>query len=84
MASLYDLSVPTLINALKSEQHILAQAEAYAAEKGIPISEILELRLAPDMWPLSQQVVISAIHAGAFLAKIAGITPNKVAFGPGT
>ncbi|KAI1112569.1 hypothetical protein F5Y14DRAFT_267262 [Nemania sp. NC0429] len=82
MASLYDLAVPVLTNILKAEQHLLAQAEAFAADKGTPISEILELRLAPDMWPLSQQIVISALHTGSFLAKAAGITPNTVVFGP--
>lgn len=84
MTSLYDLSIPTITNILKAQQHLLAQAEAFAAEKGTPISEILDLRIAPDMWPLSQQIVISSIHVGSFLSKVAGLTPNKVVFGPGT
>ncbi|KAI1162721.1 hypothetical protein F5B18DRAFT_364622 [Nemania serpens] len=82
MTSLYDLSIPTITNILKAQQHLLAQAEAFAAEKGTPISEILDLRIAPDMWPLSQQIVISSIHVGSFLSKVAGLTPNKVVFGP--
>lgn len=84
MTSLYDIVVPTLTSILKAEQHLLTQAEAFAAEKGTPISEILELRIAPDMWPLSQQIMITALHTGSFLSKVAGLTPNKVVFGPGT
>ncbi|KAI1197861.1 hypothetical protein F5X97DRAFT_301133 [Nemania serpens] len=82
MTSLYDIVVPTLTSILKAEQHLLTQAEAFAAEKGTPISEILELRIAPDMWPLSQQIMITALHTGSFLSKVAGLTPNKVVFGP--
>ncbi|KAI0436934.1 hypothetical protein F4803DRAFT_540600 [Xylaria telfairii] len=82
MTSLYDITVPFLINALKAEQHLLAQAEAFATEKGTPISELLETRLAPDMWPLSQQFVISALHAAMTVLKLTGTPPNKIEFGP--
>ncbi|GAP90873.1 putative helix-turn-helix-domain-containing protein [Rosellinia necatrix] len=82
MTSLYDLTIPTLINALKAEQNLLAQAEAFAAEKGIPIAELLEARLAPDMWPLSQQIVITALHSAMTVLKLTGTPPNKIEFGP--
>ncbi|KAI0451001.1 hypothetical protein F5B21DRAFT_528317 [Xylaria acuta] len=82
MTSLYDLTIPFLINALKAEQHLLAQAEALAAEKGTPISELLESRLAPDMWPLSQQIVISALHSAMTVLKLTGTPPPKIEFGP--
>ncbi|KAI0409217.1 hypothetical protein F4802DRAFT_240273 [Xylaria palmicola] len=82
MTSLYDLVFPTLINVLKAEQHLLSKAEAFAAEKGTPINELLETRLAPDMWPLSQQIVISALHAALTVSKLTGAAPNKIVFGP--
>ncbi|KAI1748727.1 hypothetical protein F4782DRAFT_534164 [Xylaria castorea] len=82
MTSLYDLSVPFLTNVLKTEQSLLAQAEAFAKEKGTPMSEILEARLAPDMWPFSQQIVISTLHAAMFVLKLTGTPPPKITFGP--
>ncbi|KAI0471407.1 hypothetical protein F4859DRAFT_118753 [Xylaria cf. heliscus] len=82
MTTLYDLTFPFLINALKAEQHLLAQAEAFAAEKGTPITELLEARLAPDMWPLSQQIVISTLHAAMTVLKLTGTPPPKIEFGP--
>lgn len=83
MTTLYDITFPPLINALKSAQNLVAQAEAHAAEKGTPITELFEARLAPDMWPLSQQIVITALHSAMTVAKLTGATPNKIEFGPG-
>ncbi|KAI0205908.1 hypothetical protein F4808DRAFT_455411 [Astrocystis sublimbata] len=82
MTSLYDLSIAFLIKALKTEQTLLSKAEAFAAEKGTPITELLDLRLAPDMWPLSQQIVISALHSGKTVEKLTGKTANAIQFGP--
>ncbi|KAI0186420.1 hypothetical protein EV127DRAFT_173269 [Xylaria flabelliformis] len=82
MTSLYDLTIPFLTSALKTQQDLLAKAEAFAKEKGIPISEILEARLAPDMWPLSQQIVITALHADMFVLKLTGTPPPQITFGP--
>lgn len=83
MTSLYDLTFPPLIASLKTEQNLLAKAEEYAAEKGIDVQELLDTRLAPDMWPLSQQFTITALHAVMTVVKLAGVTPNSVQFGPG-
>ncbi|KAI0097485.1 hypothetical protein GGR51DRAFT_540816 [Nemania sp. FL0031] len=83
MTTLYDLTFPTLVAALKTQQSLLAKAEAYAAEKGIHIKELLESRLAPDMWPASQQIVITAMHAKMTVGKLTDIEPaNEIAFGP--
>ncbi|KAI1419910.1 hypothetical protein F5Y12DRAFT_720176 [Xylaria sp. FL1777] len=79
MTSLYDLTVPFLVNALKAEQHLLEKAEAF---EGVSTTDLLEVRLAPDMWPLSQQFVISAIHAISVIAKLTGAAPPKINFGP--
>ncbi|KAI0551521.1 hypothetical protein F4679DRAFT_538265 [Xylaria curta] len=82
MTSLYDLTIPFLTNVLKTQQDLLAQAEAFATEKGTPISELLEARLAPDMWPLSQQIVITTLHAAMTVLKLTGTPPPKITFGP--
>jgi hypothetical protein len=82
MTTLYDITFPPLINALKSAQNLVAQAETYSAEKGTPLKDLFEARLAPDMWPLSQQIVITALHSAMTVAKLTGATPNKIDFGP--
>ncbi|KAI1119822.1 hypothetical protein F5Y10DRAFT_259558 [Nemania abortiva] len=83
MTSLYDLTFPTLIAALKTQQSLLEKAEAYAAEKGTPVDDLLKARLAPDMWELSQQVVITALHSVMTVGKLTGSqNVNKVEFGP--
>ncbi|KAI1437362.1 hypothetical protein GGR50DRAFT_98363 [Xylaria sp. CBS 124048] len=82
MTALYDIVIPTLTNILKAEQDILAKGEAWAAEKGTPFSDLIEASLAPDMWNLSQQFTITAVHVTMFTAKITGATPNTVPMGP--
>ncbi|KAJ8106506.1 hypothetical protein ONZ43_g7044 [Nemania bipapillata] len=82
MTTLYDLTFPTLIAALKTEQSLLEKAETFATEKGTPITELLEARLAPDMWALSQQITITALHATMTVLKLTGKEGNKVEFGP--
>ncbi|KAI0429163.1 hypothetical protein F5Y09DRAFT_342991 [Xylaria sp. FL1042] len=78
MASLYDLTIPFLTNALKAQQHLLSKAEGFE----VSTNDLLESRLAPDMWPLSQQIVITALHAAMFVAKVTGNPPNQINFGP--
>lgn len=51
----------------------LDKAEAHATARGFPSSNYLGLRLAPDMFPLSQQVVIACEVARLAAARLAGI-----------
>jgi uncharacterized protein len=83
MATFYDFTFPTIINLLKTQLSLLGKAETFAAEKNIPVSELLESRLAPDMWPLSQQATISCLHASNAVVKLAGGEAVNVPFGPG-
>lgn len=52
--SMYDASIPVLIRGLGIMSHYLDTAAAYAAEKNIPVSVLLQARLAPDMLPLAR------------------------------
>ena len=54
--SMYDASIPVLIRGLGIMSHYLDTAAAYAVEKNIPVSVLLQARLAPDMLPLAGQV----------------------------
>jgi uncharacterized protein len=54
--SLYDISVPVFLRAFRNLSDILEKGRAFADEKGIPHSELLEARLYPDMAPLTGQI----------------------------
>lgn len=54
--ALYDLTVPVFIRHLENLDRILAKGEAFAAEKGIHASELLNARLIDDMGTLVGQV----------------------------
>jgi hypothetical protein len=54
--SLHDVSVPVFIRAFRNLSEILEKGRAFADEKGIPHSELLEARLYPDMAPLTGQI----------------------------
>ncbi|KAI0391222.1 hypothetical protein F5Y17DRAFT_20177 [Xylariaceae sp. FL0594] len=83
MTTFYDFTFPTVANILKSEQHLLDVAETLAKEKDIPVSELLDARVAPDMWPLSQQITISCMHAKNAVEKLGGGKVEKeFPFGP--
>lgn len=53
--SMYTLTVPIFQRGLKTLSTYLDKAEAYAKEKGIDSSILVNARLAPDMLPLSGQ-----------------------------
>ena len=54
--SIYDVTIPVFISALKQTSHFLEKAESYGKEKEIPESVFIQARLAPDMKPLTFQI----------------------------
>jgi hypothetical protein len=54
--SMYKISVPVFIRALNVLAGLLDKAEAHAAEKKVPLDDLFNARLAPDMLPLSGQI----------------------------
>ncbi|OQN99748.1 hypothetical protein B0A48_14518 [Cryoendolithus antarcticus] len=78
MAPLYDMSkqwiirsVPLLTQGLRSLKHILQEGEAHAIEHSIPAEQILQARLAPDMYPLLFQIRTCSDTAKAVLVRLA-------------
>ncbi|WP_081905195.1 DUF1993 family protein [Janthinobacterium agaricidamnosum] len=75
--SMYDASIPVLIRGLGIMSHYLDKVAAYAAEKNIPQSVLLQSRLAPDMLPLAGQVQRASDNAKGGAARLAAIAgPN--------
>ena len=71
--SIYDASVPPMIRVLESLSKILDKAVAQAKERDIPLSDLLEARLAPDMHPLTRQIQIASDAAKGCAARLAGL-----------
>ncbi len=56
--SLYDISVPAVVNTLESVSGLIDKAAAHCAAKKIDPSVIINYRLAADMFPFSRQIQI--------------------------
>jgi uncharacterized protein len=54
--NIHDVFIPMYIRALKSSSYVIAKGAAYTKASGIPESEVLSWRLAPDMNPLIFQI----------------------------
>lgn len=61
--NLTSLLIPSLVNQLQALSGWLDKAEAFAAERGESPDQLLTLRLAPDMFPLSTQLRFAAFQA---------------------
>ena len=75
--SMYQASVPTLIQALKALSGVLDKGAKHAEAKGIDPAVLLSSRLYPDMFPLTRQVQIASDNAKGPSARLAGMEPPK-------
>ena len=71
--SMYQASVPRLINGLTNLSHILDKAQAHAEAKKIDPVVFATMRLYPDMFPLSRQVQIACDVCKGLVARLAGV-----------
>jgi hypothetical protein len=71
--SMYTASVPRLINGLTNLSHILGKAQAHAEAKKIDPVVFANLRIFPDMFPLSRQVQIACDVSKGLVARLAGV-----------
>lgn len=74
----YTLTIPVFTKLLTQADVLLAKAEAYVADKGISESEILEARLAPDMFPFVKQVQVVCDNAKGAAARLTGVENPKM------
>ncbi len=61
--SLYDVSVGTYLQILQGVSGTLDKGAAFCAEKGIELSDVLEMRLSEDMFNFKWQVIAVAHHS---------------------
>lgn len=73
MNTQYTYIQSVILNSLKSLIGILEKGKAYAAEKGISESELINAKLADDMFPFAKQVQIASDNAKGGMAKLAGL-----------
>ncbi len=71
--SMYQASVPRLINGLTNLSHLLGKAQAHAEAKKIDPVVFTNMRLYPDMLPLSRQVQIACDVSKGFVARLVGV-----------
>ena len=75
--SLYDFSIPALIRGLTNMSAILDKAIAHATAKKIESATLAQLRLFPDMHPLSRQVQIACDTAKGAAGRLAAVEIPK-------
>lgn len=68
----YQASIPVFIRALNNLSALLHKAVAFAAEKGIDELQLVNARLAPDMFSLARQVQSASDAAKSCAARLSG------------
>lgn len=76
--TLYVSSVSIYTKMLENLAGILEKAVVWAQENGKTDGEILQARLAPDMFPFVRQVQIVSDNAKSISARLAGEEPPKM------
>lgn len=70
--SLYDVSVPAVINTMESVSALIDKAEAHCAAKKIDPAVLVNYRLAADMLPFSRQIQIMTDGVKGMGARLTG------------
>jgi len=76
--NLYDISVPVFVKMLGNLVLILEKGQVWAKEEGKTEEEILQSKLAPDMFPFVRQVQITSDAAKGIAARLAGEEAPKM------
>jgi len=70
--SMYTVSVPVFIQHLNGLSAVLDKAAAWAAARKVNETDLLNMRLAPDMFNLARQVRAVTDHAANAAGRLAG------------
>jgi hypothetical protein len=71
--SMYQASVPRIVNMLTNLDHLLSKAQAHVESKKWNETALTQFRLYPDMFPLTRQVQIACDTAKGVAGRLAGI-----------
>ena len=71
--SMYQASVPRLVNALNNLSLVLGKAQAHIEAQKLDPKTLLEFRLYPDMLSMTRQVQIASDTAKGLVARLAGL-----------
>jgi hypothetical protein len=83
--SLYSATVPTFLQILPSVSALCDKGAQWCEEKGLDESELVQARLAEDMWPFAMQVRSTWLHsADAIEGARKGETAPDFSEPPGT
>jgi hypothetical protein len=74
---MYSFSVPVFVKTLGNLSAILAKGAAHAEQKKFDPEVLVNMRLAPDMFPLLRQVRIACDFAKGAVARLAGEAPPQ-------
>jgi Domain of unknown function (DUF1993) len=70
--SMYTVSIPVFIQHLNGLNTVLDKAAAWAAARKVNETDLLNMRLSPDMFNLARQVRAATDHAGNAAGRLAG------------
>ena len=73
--SVYDACIPSMLRFMENLSKILDKAVAQAKTRDMPLSELIEARLAPDMFALTRQIQVVSDVAKLGAARLAGLEP---------
>ena len=71
--TLYQATIPPVVQMLAALSAILDQAAAYCEERKIDPSVLIGYRLAPDMFPFSRQIQVVSDQAKGIAARLSGV-----------
>jgi uncharacterized protein len=77
--SMYTVSIPVFIQHLNGLNTVLDKAASWAAARKVNETDLLNMRLSPDMFNLARQVRAATDHAGNAAARLSGKEPLKLA-----
>lgn len=69
---MYETLIPQAAKTLRNLNHLLNKAETFATSKKIDFEVLLQMRLAPDMFPLVRQIQIACDTAKLGASRLTG------------
>ncbi len=73
MINAYTASIPVFTHMLGNLKRLLEKAQVFETEKNIHFATLPNMRLAPDMLPLTKQVQIACDNAKGCATRLAGL-----------